>query len=99
MLKISSGTRLTLINQLKFPSKLKEVDTVNFHIHLTELATLPELRCRYLKVFPSRFEDSSSLKSVELISSNEELVGSAMAVRETLAGISGNSGFEIIIRK
>ncbi|MCD9643371.1 hypothetical protein HAX54_030820 [Datura stramonium] len=153
MLKISSGSTLTWINKLKFPSYLKKLTLSNFHIHLTELATLPELevlklvgvtissniwevndeqflqlkilklenpsfsewhaseyafpclehlvlkRCRYLKAIPSCFEDSSSLKSVEIISSNEALARSAMAVRETLAGISGNSGFEIIIRK
>lgn len=56
-------------------------------------------RCRYLKVIPSRFEESSSLKSVEIISSNEALVESAKAIRETLIDITGTSGFEISVRK
>ncbi|XP_059317267.1 putative late blight resistance protein homolog R1B-12 [Lycium ferocissimum] len=43
MLKISSGTRLTLTNQLKFPSKLKQLTVSNFHIDLTKVATLLEL--------------------------------------------------------
>ncbi|XP_070015888.1 putative late blight resistance protein homolog R1B-23 [Nicotiana sylvestris] len=153
MLKVSSGTTLTWINQLKLPSSLKKLTLSNFRIHLTEVATHPKLevlkllgvsissnvwevndeqfpqlkflklenpsfskwdasdyafpflehlvlkKCRYLKEFPSRFEDASSLKSVEIISCNEELVKSAEAVREELDGMSGSSGFKVIIRK
>nr|XP_009777063.1 PREDICTED: putative late blight resistance protein homolog R1B-23 isoform X2 [Nicotiana sylvestris] len=152
-LKISSGTKLTLIDHLKFPSSLKKLILSNFHIHLTEVATLPKLevlkllgvtissnvwevndekfpqlkflklenpsfsewnasddafpclehlvlkKCRYLKEIPSRFGDASSLKSVEIISCNEELVKSAEAVREELEGMSGTSGFELFISK
>ncbi|XP_019266467.1 PREDICTED: putative late blight resistance protein homolog R1A-3 isoform X2 [Nicotiana attenuata] len=152
-LKISSGTKLTLIDQLKFPSSLKKLTLSNFHIHLTEVANHPKLevlkllgvtissnvwkvndeqflqlkflklenpsfsewdasdnafpclehlvlrRCRHLKAIASCFGNVSSLKSVEIISCNEELVKSAEAVREELEGMSGTSGFELFIPK
>ncbi|KAJ8547982.1 hypothetical protein K7X08_021218 [Anisodus acutangulus] len=150
MLKISSGTRLTLVNQMKFPSKLKKLTLSNFHIHLSDIATLPELevlkllrvnissniwevndeqflqlkflklenlsfsdwhasddafpclehlvlkKCPYLKVIPSRFEDTSCLKSVEIISCDKALTMSAKAVSKTLEDMLGTYGFKIV---
>ncbi|MCD7456852.1 hypothetical protein HAX54_033335 [Datura stramonium] len=50
MLKISSGSTLTWINNLKFPSYLKKLTLSNFCINLNEVTTLSNLEVEVLKL-------------------------------------------------
>ncbi|MCD7456844.1 hypothetical protein HAX54_033327 [Datura stramonium] len=77
--------------------QLIEEDSGSSGFKLEYLTKKDVFKCRHLKVVPSRFEDSSSLKSVEIISCNKALARLAVELRETLIDVFGTSGFEVFI--
>ncbi|MCD7456841.1 hypothetical protein HAX54_033324 [Datura stramonium] len=152
MLKISTGSTLTWIDKLKFPSNLKKLTLSNFCINLNEVSALSNLevlklvgvtissntwkvndeqfsklkflkleillfqngmsqvmpfhglntvlkRCRYLKVIPSFFGYTPSLKSIEVKSCKESLSESSIVIKEMQAEKMAYSGFEVFIHR